>query len=92
MLALEAMACKRPLVAFDVPFAREIITDGHNGLLAEAFDAKSLSDRIRLLLSDGNLRFKIGQNAHNYVKREHNWDTQVEKFLNIYRNVIDGSS
>ena len=89
MLALEAMACKKPLVAFDLPFARELITNGHNGLLAEAYDVKDLSDKIRLILSDGKLRWKIGQNAYKYVKREHNWNTQVEKYLEVYKNVIE---
>jgi len=88
MFALEAMACKKPLVAFDIRFAREIVTNGHNGLLAEAYDVKDLSEKIRLILSDKKFRFEIGQNAYEYVKREHNWNTQVEKYLDVYKNVI----
>jgi glycosyltransferase involved in cell wall biosynthesis len=89
MFALEAMACKKPLVAFDLPFAREIIANGHNGLLAKAHDAEDLANKIRTVLCDGKLRVKLGQNAYEYVKREHNWSTQVEKYLNIYENVMD---
>lgn len=88
MFALEAMACKKPLVAFDIRFAREIVANGHNGLLAEAYDVKDLSEKIRLILSDEKFRFEIGQNAYEYVKREHNWNTQVEKYLDVYKNVI----
>jgi len=88
MVALEAMACKKPVVAFDVPFAREIIEDGHNGLLAQAYDVQDLSYKIRLLLSDKKLRLGLGQNAYKYVKREHNWDTQAEKYLEVYKNAI----
>ena len=91
MFALEAMACKKPLVAFDIRFAREIVANGHNGLLAEAYDIKDLSEKIRLILSDEKLRFEIGQNAYEYVKREHNWNTQVEKYLDVYKNVISVS-
>lgn len=92
MFALEAMACKKPLVAFDLPFAREIIANGHNGLLAEAYDVKDLADKIRLILSDGKLRFEIGQNAYKCAKREHNWNTQVEKYLDVYKNVMEAGS
>ena len=91
MFALEAMACKKPLVAFDIRFAREIVANGHNGLLAEAYDVKDLSEKIRLILSDEKFRFEIGQNAYEYVKREHNWNTQVEKYLDVYKNVISVS-
>ncbi len=87
MVALEAMACKKPVVAFDVSFAREIIEDGHNGLLARVGDVKDLADRIRLLLSDKKIRLKLGQNAYDYVRREHNWDIQVNKYLDVYGKV-----
>jgi len=92
MFALEAMACKKPLITFDIPFAQEIIVSEHNGLLAEAYNVKDLSDKIRLILSDEKLRFEIGQNAYKYVKREHNWNTQVDKYIDVYKNVIDGGS
>lgn len=85
MTVLEAMACKKPVVMFDYPFAREIIKDGHNGLLARPLDEKDFSDKIRLLLSDKNLRSELGHNAYEYVREEHNWDIQVDKYLEVYR-------
>jgi len=89
MIALEAMACKKPLVAFSYPFAREIIKNGHNGLLAQARDVKNLSEKIRSLLLDKKLRWKLGRNAYDYVRREHNWDIQINKYLKVYRKVLE---
>jgi len=88
MFALEAMACKKPLIALNIPSTREIIEDGRNGLLAKAFDVKDFAYKIGLVLSDKKLRFRLGQNAYKYVKREHNWETQIEKYLDVYRAVI----
>lgn len=88
LFVLEAMACKKPVIAFDIPPTREIIKNGHNGFLAKAFDAKALSEKVRLVLSDRKLRLKVGQNGYNYVKRKHNWETQIEEYLNIYKSVI----
>lgn len=88
LFMLEAMACKKPVVAFDIPSAGEIIKDGVNGILAKPFSVKNLTSKIRLILSDQSLQSKIGQNAYDYVKREHNWETQVEKYINVYKNVI----
>jgi len=87
MIALESMACKKPLVVFDLPYAREFIVDEYGGVLAEAYNVKDLSEKIGLLLSDEKLRFKLGQNGYKYVKREHNWDVLVEKYLEVYQNV-----
>jgi len=86
MVALEAMACKKPVVAFNAPFVHEIIKNGYNGILARAYDPKDLSDKILLLLSDKKLHRKLGGNAYDYVKREHNWDIQVNKYLDVYRS------
>ena len=82
--ALEAMACKKPIVCFDLPFTREFIKDMHNGVLCKAGDVKDLSDKISLLLSDENLRHKLGRNAYEYVKERHDWDSLVEKYIDIY--------
>ena len=86
--ALEAMACKKPLVVFDLPFIREFISNLHTGILAKARDVKDLSEKIHLLLSDETLRRRISQNAYEYVKERHNWDILVEKYMEIYENCI----
>jgi glycosyltransferase involved in cell wall biosynthesis len=85
---LEAMACKKPLICFDLPFTREFILNMHNGVLAKANDVKDLSDKIYLLLSDTDLRRKLGKNAYEYVISKHNWDLLVKKYLDIYENCI----
>jgi glycosyltransferase involved in cell wall biosynthesis len=84
MFALEAMACKKPVVAFDLPYSREIIENGHNGLLAKPFDVKDLSSKIALLLQDRELGSELGQNAYQRVRERHDWDKLVEEYLAIY--------
>ena len=76
-------------MAFNLPFAQEIIEDEHNGLLARAHDVKDFADKIRLLLSDKKLRWKLGRNAYDYVKREHNWDIQINEHLKVYTSVME---
>jgi glycosyltransferase involved in cell wall biosynthesis len=85
---LEAMACKKPLVVFDLPFASEYIHDSLNGLLAKPQNPNDLAIKIRELLSDKALRTKIGQNAYEYIKDHHNWGYLVNQYIEIYNKLI----
>jgi glycosyltransferase involved in cell wall biosynthesis len=82
------VACRKPIIAFDIPSMREIIADGKNGILAKSGDCRDLSEKIRLVLSDRKLRIRLGQNAYNYVKEKHNWNKQIEKYLEIYAGLV----
>jgi len=88
MFVLETMACKKPLISFDLPYAREIIKNGWNGLLAKAYDVKDLSDKIALALQDEKLRLELSENAYEYVRRNHDCDTQAEKYFKLYKELI----
>ena len=85
---LEAMACKKPPIVFDFPFSREFIVNMYNGLLAKAKNEKDLSDKIRLLLTDKKLRMRLGKNAYEYVKKHHNWDELVKKYISVYESLF----
>ncbi len=89
MILLEAMACRKPVVAFDLPFSRELISDMNSGLLARPGDVNDLASKLELLVSDGALRQKIGQSAYYAVKKNHNWDVQVEKYLKVYEKATE---
>jgi glycosyltransferase involved in cell wall biosynthesis len=84
---LEAMACKKPTIAFDLPFAREIITTGFNGFLAKVGNVDDLAHKMKLLLEDKDLRTKLGNNAYVNVKKNHDWQVLCEKYLQIYEKI-----
>jgi glycosyltransferase involved in cell wall biosynthesis len=84
---LEAMACKKPIIAFNLPFAAEIIKPGFNGFLAKTGNVNDLADKIRFLLEDEDLREKMGKNGYEYVRKNHNWEILVEDYLKIYNNL-----
>lgn len=87
MAALEAMAYQKPVVMYDFPFAREYITDWDNGMIAKGGDIKDLASRISTALSDKKLRLKLGQNAYERVRKNHNWDTLIYKYIDLYSNL-----
>jgi glycosyltransferase involved in cell wall biosynthesis len=84
---LEAMACKKPVVVFDFPFVKEYVRDATTGLLANPLESQNLADKIEILLSDSKLRRRIGENSYNYTKKHHNWESLIDKYINIYRKI-----
>jgi glycosyltransferase involved in cell wall biosynthesis len=58
--AYQALACGTPLVTGDTPAARELLTDGVDGLLVPMGDARALADRIQRLASEPELAKRIG--------------------------------
>ncbi|MCJ7635393.1 glycosyltransferase family 4 protein [Candidatus Bathyarchaeota archaeon] len=86
--ALESMACKRPVVAFDFPFNREFIGHMETGLLARPWDFGDLISKIKLLLENKPLRLKLAENAQNFVKKNHDWSNLVDKYISIYNETL----
>jgi glycosyltransferase involved in cell wall biosynthesis len=89
---LEAMALIKPMIAFNYPFAQEVIHEGYNGLLAQPKNVEDLADKIRVLFADEALRKQMGQNAFNYVSERHNWKVLIDKYLTMYEQAISAHS
>ncbi|MFF8261673.1 glycosyltransferase [Streptomyces virginiae] len=67
---LEAMAAGVPVAAFDcAPGVREIVEHGEDGLLARLGNTMELAGHLHVLMSDGELRDRLGDNAFHAVKR-----------------------
>ncbi|MFF0216232.1 glycosyltransferase [Streptomyces vinaceus] len=67
---LEAMAAGVPVAAFDcAPGVREIVEHGEDGLLARLGNTMELAGHLRMLMSDRELRERLGDNAFRNVQR-----------------------
>jgi glycosyltransferase involved in cell wall biosynthesis len=65
---IEAMWMGKPLVMTDVSGARDVITDGENGLLIPAADAAALASAIERLAADPGLAGQIANAGRVFVK------------------------
>lgn len=85
---LEACASGRPIVTTDVPGCRDVVRDEVNGLLARVRDAADLADKLARLVTDPELRRRMG--AAGRVSAELNFSSErsAEQTLDIYRELI----
>lgn len=63
IVALEAAAAGKPVVASDIGGLRDIVADGETGLLVTPDDRDALAGAMRRLIDDGELRGRFGEAA-----------------------------
>jgi len=84
IVLLEAWAHKTPVITFDLPVYRSIISHHKDGLLATAGDTHALAKAISLLLSDSKLASKLGMAGRKKVEERFNWDNVTPRYLEAY--------
>lgn len=88
MVLIEAMACGLPVVSYDCPAGPdEIITDGVDGLLVPSGDVHALAEKLMTLMSDENLRKRLGQQARQTARR-YEMTTIADQWTALFEKVI----
>ncbi len=82
---IEAMACKKPIVASDVGGVTTVVRDRFNGLIFEKENIDELASKLRLILSNKELALRLGENGYRYVKKHFS----EEVFLDRYNRLIE---
>jgi glycosyltransferase involved in cell wall biosynthesis len=89
MVAIEAMAMGKPVVASAVGGISEIVEHGETGLLVEPANANALSKAILDLLHNPQLREKLGNNARRRVEKSFSFGRMIEQTLACYDTVLN---
>jgi glycosyltransferase involved in cell wall biosynthesis len=84
---LEAMASGQPVVAVDAGALRELCQDGRNGYLCERDNITEITDGIKRILSDDELREKYSKESLA-IASTHDLNTTLERFESLYSDII----
>jgi D-inositol-3-phosphate glycosyltransferase len=87
MVALEAMACGRPVVASETGGLAFLIKDGETGFHVPAADVDALTDRLSQLLADPQLRRRMGSRGQQ-VAQNYSWEKVTKSILSMYQSVL----
>jgi glycosyltransferase involved in cell wall biosynthesis len=86
---IEACAAARPIVATDVPGCREVVDHEVNGLLVRVRDVPALAEALQRLLSDAEMRVRMGAAGRRKAEVEFGVGAVVRATLEVYRKLLD---
>jgi glycosyltransferase involved in cell wall biosynthesis len=86
---LEAMSMGKPVLASAQGQISEIIQDGESGMLYPPDDKMGFIEKLRLLISDQNLREVIGAKARERVMEKYTWKHTAKSIFQICENMYE---
>jgi colanic acid/amylovoran biosynthesis glycosyltransferase len=88
VVCAEAMAYGRAVVATPVGGHLDLVEDGVTGLLVQPGDVDALRTALQRLLSDRELRRRLGDAARKRVSARFSWDNVTDATLAAYEDAI----
>lgn len=85
---IEADAIGRPIITSNSVGCKETLVNGYNGFLIQPKDVDALTEKLDSLLSDKELRIKMGKNARQYAEDYFSIEIVKERHLAIYDELI----
>lgn len=86
---LEAMRAGLPVVTTDAGGSSEAVLDGENGFVIGLQDEEALADRLRRLITDKNLRIRMGTISRDRYEKYFTFDRMCRENLAIYHELQD---
>jgi len=88
LVLLEAMACRTPVIAYDIPVVNDLVINGNNGYLVYPRDINQLSKRIVRILLNPALKEKLGKQGRELVEKRYTWKQATDRILSIICRLV----
>jgi glycosyltransferase involved in cell wall biosynthesis len=88
VVAIEALAAGRPVVATNVGGVPDVVEDGADGLLVRAGDVHGISGALERLAGDAELRLRLGRHGRDRVIPRYRVERLVDDVDALYRELL----
>jgi len=88
LTVIEGMRAGLPTIGSDVGGVREAVEDGQNGFLVPREDPEELSRKVRILLTDAQLRRRMGQEGRRRYESMFTFEKMYERTLEVYKKAM----
>jgi D-inositol-3-phosphate glycosyltransferase len=90
LVALEAQACGRPVVASGVSGLRSVVRDEVSGYLIDGHEPATYAERIGRLLADPELAQQMGRRGRLLAQR-FSWTRTADRLGNLFEGAIEST-
>lgn len=66
-----------------------MVKNEENAIMLKDFDANLWAKTVEKLAKDKELRGKLGTAAHETIAEHFTWDALADKFIEVYKSLID---
>lgn len=84
---IEAMAAGLPIVTTETCGMRDVVRDGHNGLLVPIRSAGKIVRAVERLVDDEPLRARLGAAAHADAIERYTWERVAAPVIEVYEHL-----
>jgi glycosyltransferase involved in cell wall biosynthesis len=85
---MEYMAFKKPVVATDCPGNREIVIDGHTGLLVKSQDKNDWITKLSVLIENSEMQTLYGLNGFGRLQEHFHLDKMILQYSGLYSRLL----
>jgi rhamnosyl/mannosyltransferase len=90
MVQLEAMSCRKPVISTRLPSGVPWVNqDGETGLIVPPGDASALGSAVRTLLTDPQLRRRMGAAGRHRVETEFSVERLTGQTTGLYQSILE---
>ncbi len=87
MMAVEAMACGKPVIVFNGTALPEVVFAPQGGIAVPYCDADALHKALERLVNRSEERLQLGQNALNLARQHYDIKFHVDRMIDLYRDL-----
>jgi hypothetical protein len=84
---LEAMSLKKPIIASYGEGITDLVEDHVSALLVFPQDIKNIAEKLEWLITDKDLRNKIGEEGYKIIK-DLTWEKNAKKTIEVYNKIL----
>lgn len=84
----EYMAYGLPVICSNFPNLSRIVAESDCGICVDPTDEQAIADAVHYLQQNPDEAERMGQNGRNAAREHYHWDTQAEKLVALYKQLV----
>lgn len=88
LVMFEAMAASKTVIVSEKAGVSEVIQNGINGIVVEHGQPEKIAYHVEKLINNPKLCRDIGENAHEFVKKNFSWEKYAGEMFKFFENTL----